>query len=127
VFEDKPVDIKKLTKEEMRQLLERIYALPNDAVRADKPTKSPDHPTMKPILLCAELIYNSSREGDLVYEPFGGSGSTLIAAAQLNRICYASEIDARYCDVIAKRFLREYPGEQIRLIRNGQEVEHGFI
>ena len=78
-------------------------------------------------MLCAKLIYNSSHEGDLVYEPFGGSGSTLIASAQLNRICYASEIDARYCDVIAKRFIKEFPNDKIRLIRNGKEIDFGEI
>ena len=81
---------------------------------------------MKPIMLCAKLIYNSSHEGDVIYEPFGGSGSTLIAAAQLNRICYASEIDARYCDVIVKRFVKEFPGEEIRLFRGNKEINHGL-
>lgn len=128
VFEDAKVDIKKLTKDEMRELLERIFdGLQTDAIRCDKPARSPDHPTMKPIMLCAKLIYNSSHEGDLVYEPFGGSGSTLIASAQLNRICYASEIDARYCDVIAKRYAKEFPNEKIRLIRNGKEIDFGEI
>lgn len=126
LFEDAKVDIKKLTKDEMRGLLEKIFkAVQTDDIRCDRPSRSPDHPTMKPIMLCAKLIYNSSREGDLVYEPFGGSGSTLIASAQLNRICYASEIDARYCDVIAKRFAKEFPDEKVRLIRNGKEVDIG--
>jgi DNA modification methylase len=128
VFEDAKVDIKKLTKDEMRELLERIFdGLQTDAIRCDKPARSPDHPTMKPIMLCAKLIYNSSHEGDLVYEPFGGSGSTLIASAQLNRRCYASEIDARYCDVIAKRYAKEFPNDKIRLIRNGKEIDFGEI
>ena len=126
VFEDAPADVKRLTKDEMRKLLERIFNLQTDAPKCDKPARSPDHPTMKPILLCAKLIYNSSREGDLIYEPFGGSGSTLIAAAQLNRVCYSSEIDARYCDVIVKRFSKEFPDEPVRLFRNNKEIEHGF-
>jgi DNA modification methylase len=58
----------------------------------------------------------------LVFEPFGGSGSTLIAAAQLNRICYASEIDDRYATVIIKRFHENFPEEEIRLFRNGKEA-----
>jgi len=127
VFEERPIDIKRLTKEDMKALIERIFGgLQTDALRCDKPAKSPDHPTMKPIMLCAKLIYNSSHEGDLVYEPFGGSGSTLIAAAQLNRICYAAEIDARYCDVIAKRYIKEYPDEKIRLVRDNKEIDHGL-
>lgn len=128
IYEDNKLDIKKLNKEEMRGLLERIFVgLQTDAIRCDRPTRSPDHPTMKPIMLCAKLIYNSSREGDLVYEPFGGSGSTLIACGQLNRVCYACEIDARYCDVIAKRFMREFPNENVKLIRQGLEVDIGEI
>lgn len=128
LFEDTKVDTRKLTKDEMRKLLDRIFnGIQTDDIRCDRPSRSPDHPTMKPIMLCARLIYNSSREGDLVYEPFGGSGSTLIASAQLNRICYASEIDARYCDVIAKRFIKEFPNEKVRLIRNGKEVDIGEI
>jgi DNA modification methylase len=122
VFEDAPKDVKKLTKEEMRSLLERIYNLQTDAIRADKPVKSPDHPTQKPVVLCAKLVFNSSREGDLVYEPFNGSGSTLIACGQLNRICYACEIDGRYIDGTVKRFAREFPNEEIKLIRDGKEV-----
>lgn len=127
VFEDAQCDIKKLTKEEMKNLLEKVFtALQTTALKHDKPSRSPDHPTMKPIMLCARLIYNSSHEGDIVYEPFGGSGSTLIVSAQLNRICYASEIDARYCDVIVKRFAKEFPNEKIRLIRNNKEIDHDF-
>ena len=126
-FEDAPIDINRLTKDEMRGLLERVFGgLQTDALRCDKPAKSPDHPTMKPIMLCAKLIYNSSCEGELIYEPFGGSGSTLIAAAQLNRVCYASEIDERYCDVIAKRYRKEYPDGEIRLFRGNKEIEHGL-
>jgi len=90
----------------------------------NKPNRSAQHPTMKPITLCARLIYNSSREGDTVYEPFGGSGTTIIAAEQLSRKCCAIELDAKYCDVIVKRFYQNFPGENIQLIRNSEEVEN---
>jgi DNA modification methylase len=70
----------------------------------NKPVKSPEHPTMKPVALCAKLIFNSSLEGNIVYEPFGGSGTTLIAAEQINRTCYAVELDLKYCDVIIRRW-----------------------
>ena len=69
-----------------------------------RPTKSDLHPTMKPIELCARAITNSSNKNNIVYEPFGGSGSTLIASEQTERICYCMEIDAKYCDVIIKRW-----------------------
>lgn len=104
--------------------MEKIFAEHLTTVlRHDKPLKSPDHPTMKPVTLCAQLIYNSSRENELVYEPFGGSGSTLIAAEQLNRDCYASELDGRYCDVIVKRYRQSCPDATIKLLRNGKETD----
>lgn len=70
----------------------------------DKPTKNKEHPTMKPISILAYLIGNSSKEGDLVFDNFLGSGSTLIACEQTNRICYGLELDPRYVDVIRKRY-----------------------
>ena len=70
----------------------------------DRPTKSPDHPTMKPVELVARAVENSSSAGDIVLDLFLGSGTTLIAAEQTGRICYGMEIDPRYCDVIVKRW-----------------------
>ena len=62
------------------------------------------HVTPKPIALCSRAIKSSSREEEIVLDLFGGSGSTLIACEQLNRICYMMEIDPIYCDVIVKRW-----------------------
>lgn len=62
------------------------------------------HPTQKPIELSARAIRNSSPIGAIIYDPFGGSGSTLIACEQLDRVCYMAEIDEHYCDVIIKRW-----------------------
>jgi len=69
-----------------------------------KPSKSVLHPTMKPVGLLRRLILNSSKIGDLVYDPFGGSGSTLIAAEDTKRRCMMIEMDAKYCRVIIDRF-----------------------
>lgn len=69
-----------------------------------KPNRNGEHPTMKPIELMGECINNSSREGELVLDLFGGSGSTLIACEQLNRKCYTMELDPHYCDVILARW-----------------------
>lgn len=69
-----------------------------------KPSKSVLHPTMKPVGLLRQLILNSSRIGDTVYEPFAGSGSTLIACEQTKRKCIAIELDPHYCEVIIRRF-----------------------
>ena len=70
----------------------------------DRPMASREHPTMKPVNLCAKAIENSSKSGDIIIDFFGGSGSTLIAAEQLNRTCYMIELDPIYCDVIIKRW-----------------------
>lgn len=70
----------------------------------DRPTKSIEHPTMKPIPLFAYLIRNSSQENWNVYDSFGGSGTTLIAAEQLNRNAFLMELDPHYCDVIIARW-----------------------
>lgn len=70
----------------------------------DRPTVSKDHPTMKPVGLMAYLIQNSTKEGDIVLDSFGGSGSTLIACEQTNRVCYTMELDPHYVDVIVRRW-----------------------
>lgn len=71
-----------------------------------KPNKSLLHPTMKPVGLLSRLILNSSDVGDIVYDPFVGSGSTLIACEQTRRKCLAIEIDPDYCRVTMDRFKR---------------------
>lgn len=72
----------------------------------DRPTESKEHPTMKPIKVIAEAIKNSSLERDIVLDTFLGSGSTLIACEQTNRICYGMELDPKYVDVIRKRYAK---------------------
>ncbi|MEK9159306.1 MAG: site-specific DNA-methyltransferase [Patescibacteria group bacterium] len=71
---------------------------------APKPLKNTLHPTMKPIPLLRRLILNSTKIGELVYDPFLGSGSTLLACEQTKRICIGVEIDPVYCQVIIDRF-----------------------
>lgn len=70
----------------------------------DRPTANKEHPTMKPISLMAYQIKNSTKKGDIVFDGFGGSGSTLIACEKTGRKCYTCEIDPKYCDVIVKRW-----------------------
>lgn len=72
----------------------------------DRPMASREHPTMKPIALIAKAIKNNSKEDDIILDVFAGSGSTLIAAEQLNRTAYVMELDPRYADVIRKRYWR---------------------
>ena len=69
-----------------------------------KPNRSTLHPTMKPVGLLRNLILNSSRIGDTVYDPFGGSGSTLLACEQTKRKCLMVELSPEYCQTIIKRF-----------------------
>lgn len=69
-----------------------------------RPKRSDLHPTMKPIELIDKALMNSSKNEDIIYEPFGGSGSTLISAEKNNRICYAIELDPKYCDTIIQRW-----------------------
>ena len=69
-----------------------------------KPNKSKLHPTMKPPALLRRIIYHSSKPGDIVLDPFGGSGSTLIACEQLKRRCFMVEYEERYCNTIVERW-----------------------
>lgn len=75
----------------------------DDVFDVDKPHVSELHPTQKPIALIGRMIANSSRAGEIVYDPFCGSGSTLVAAHQLERISYGVEIDAGYVAVTLQR------------------------
>lgn len=80
-------------------------------VEIDRPTVAKEHPTMKPVGLVAHCLSNSSKGSDVVLDVCCGSGTTLIAAEQLNRICYGMEIDPIYVDVIIKRW-EKFTGEK---------------
>ena len=89
----------------------------------DKPKKNGDHPTMKPIPLIAYPIRNSSMTNCIVLDPFGGSGSTLIACEQTGRICRTIELDEKYCDVIVKRYIEQAMGAAgVYVIRDGKKM-----
>ncbi len=83
--------------------------------RFEKPVRNGEHPTMKPIPLCARAIQNSSKPYDIVVDFFGGSGSTLMAAEQVQRTCYSMELDPVYADVIIRRW-EEYTGQKAILL-----------
>ena len=86
----------------------------------DKPKKNGDHPTMKPIPLLAYPIMNSSMTNTLVLDPFGGSGSTLIACEQADRSCATIELDEKYCDVIVKRYIEQVgSADKVSVQRDG--------
>ena len=89
----------------------------------DKPKKNGDHPTMKPVPLIAYPIKNSSMSNCIVLDPFGGSGSTLIACEQLGRICHTIELDEKYCDVIVKRYIEQVgSAENVSVVRDGATI-----
>lgn len=91
----------------------------------DRPTKSKHHPTMKPVALCAYPIMNSSLTNNIVLDPFGGSGSTLIACEQTGRICYTIELDERYADVIVKRYIEQKGSDtDVFLMRDTQKTAY---
>lgn len=102
---------------ELRELLRAIMSGAETTVlEFDKPLRSAEHPTMKPVDLIARLVSNSSRRGDVVLDAFGGSGSTLIACERLGRKCRTMELDPHYCDVIVSRW-EETTGETAVLRR----------
>ena len=107
VYDEKP-NYKKMSKEELLQEIKKLRGdnLPNTIIYEDKPARNEEHPTMKPVKLFQRLIKNSSKEDDAVLDPFGGSGTTIIACEKLNRTAYVMELDPHYCDVIRKRWTK---------------------
>ncbi len=97
----------------------------SDVWDVDRPTKSELHPTTKPIELISIALKNSSKAGDLIMELFTGSGSTMVASAQLKRKCYGMELDPKYCDVIVARMIALNPELTIKL--NGKDVTKDWI
>ena len=80
---------------------------------------------MKPVALCAYPIMNSSLTNNIVLDPFGGSGSTLIACEQTGRICYTIELDERYVDVIVKRYIEQKGSDtDVYLMRDTQKTAY---
>lgn len=78
---------------------------------------------MKPIPLIAYPIRNSSMSNCIVLDPFGGSGSTLIACEQLGRICHTIELDEKYCDVIVKRYIEQVgSADGVSVVRDGEII-----
>ncbi len=94
----------------------------------DKPKKNGDHPTMKPVPLLAYPIQNSSMANSVVLDPFGGSGSTLIACEQTDRICCTIELDEKFCDVIVKRYIEQVgTDENVSVLRDGKTYSYAEV
>ena len=83
---------------------------------------------MKPVALVAYPILNSSLTNSIVLDPFGGSGSTLIACEQTDRICNTIELDEKYTDVIVKRYIEQVGNsDDVYLLRNGKKLSYADI
>ena len=94
----------------------------------EKPKKNAEHPTMKPIALLAYPITNSSMSNTIILDPFGGSGSTLIACEQTDRSCYTIELDEKFCDVIVKRYIEQVGTDKdVSVLRDGKEYQYSEV
>jgi DNA modification methylase len=93
-------------------------------IEFDRPNRNGEHPTMKPIGLFAYQIENSSKQGDIVIDAFGGSGTTMMACEQIKRKARIIEFDPKYCDVIVRRMLKLDPTLTVK--RNGVDCKKEF-
>lgn len=100
----------------------------SDLWQIDRPKKSEEHPTMKPISLAARAISNSSHLGDVVLDLFGGSGTTLLASEQTERVCHMMELDPKYADVIVRRYIKYQESDSgVFLMRGGEKLAYHEI
>jgi DNA modification methylase len=91
-----------------------------------KPKRNENHPTSKPLDLLAYPIGNSSQENSIVLDTFGGSGSTMMACEQTNRICFMSELDPKYASVILRRYVEDFGNaDQVYVERDGKTL--GYV
>lgn len=127
--------IKKKGKAELLEYIKGLHSLIDNnttIMREDKPLKNDIHPTMKPLKLLAKLMINSSKKKWNVLDLFGGSGSTLMTAEQLERKAFLMEYDPHYADVIVKRYNSMHLNKEIKLIRGDKtytwdEIKDNFL
>jgi DNA modification methylase len=103
VLELNKTDWSKKSKDELIEFITSGFEA-STIIREKRPRRSDLHPTMKPIALVAKMLKNSCLKHDRVLDPFGGSGSTLVACEQLGLKASLIELDPKYCDVIIKRW-----------------------
>ena len=116
VMEDFP-KLSQLSREELVEIINELRdgTISTTVLHEDKPSRSEEHPTMKPVRLFARQIKNSTREREIVLDPFGGSGTAIIAAEQLNRRCYMIELDPKYADTILESW-ETFTGEKAKVV-----------
>ena len=94
----------------------------------DKPKRNKNHPTSKPLDLLGYPICNSSQENAIILDTFGGSGSTLMACEQLNRICHMMELDEKYASVILRRYVEDTGDkENVYVIRGNEQIPYSAL
>lgn len=93
----------------------------------DRPKSSKDHPTMKPVALMAYPIRNSTMTNGLVLDPFLGSGSTLIACEETDRICYGIELEPKFIDVIVKRYIEQAGSDGVFVVRGNEKIPYDKV
>ncbi len=94
----------------------------------DKPKRNKNHPTSKPLDLLGYPISNSSQENAIVLDTFGGSGSTLMACEQTNRICHMMELDEKYASVILRRYVEDTgDSENVYVVRSGEKIPYSAL
>ncbi len=94
----------------------------------DKPKRNKDHPTSKPLDLLGYPIGNSSQENGIVIDTFGGSGSTLMACEQMNRVCFTMELDEKYASVILRRYVEDTgDADSVYVMRDGEKIPYSAL
>ena len=94
----------------------------------DKPKRNKNHPTSKPLDLLGYPICNSSQENAIVLDTFGGSGSTMMACEQTNRICHMMELDEKYASVILRRYVEDTgDSENVYVVRGGEKIPYSAL
>ena len=123
VFEDK-IDVDKMSIDELKQMVKKLLSenMTTTVIHENKPLVNDIHPTMKPLRLVSRLILNSSLKHENVIDFFAGSGSTLISCEELDRKCYAMELDPKYVDVIIDRW-EKLTGKTSVKIQEGENIE----
>jgi DNA modification methylase len=99
----------------------------SDLWQIDRPKVSHEHPMMKPVELVVRAIKNSSHNGDIILDLFGGSGTTMIAAENTGRTSRMAELDPKYVDVIVRRYLQVTGKQDVTLLRDGKEILYAKI
>ncbi len=119
-------DLSAMSSEELLEYVESFYDMmdesPTSILYCDKPTRNTDHPTMKPTALIAKLVENSSEQDWIVLDPFGGSGSTLVACEAEGRAARLIEIEPKFCDVIVKRYVQLTGKQDVICLRHGMKI-----